>query len=52
MKRPPAEERVQGAVEYALILVLVAVIFVVALIVLGPSLEEFISRLMAELLPA
>ena len=46
MKRPPPDSSFQTVVEYALILILVAVIFLVALIALGPSLEEFIHPFM------
>ncbi len=52
MKRPPPSSTFQTAVEIALILILVAVIFLVLLIALGPSLEEFIRPIMDKLQPA
>ncbi len=52
MKHPPADSAVQTVVEYILILVLVAVIFLVALVALGPALEEFIRPFMDRLRPA
>jgi pilus assembly protein Flp/PilA len=43
MKRFPGSEPGQGLVEYALLLVLVTVVVIITLILLGPSLEDFIS---------
>lgn len=52
MKRPPPSSTFQTAVEIALILILVAVIFLIALVALGPSLEEFIRPFIDRLQPA
>lgn len=45
MKRSHNEESGHGIVEYALILVLMLVIVIVALVLAGPSLEEFFNGL-------
>lgn len=52
MKRPPSSSTFQTVVEIALILILVAVIFFIALVALGPSLEEFIRPFIDKLQPA
>jgi len=44
-----ANEHGQGLVEYALILVLVAVVVIAALLVLGPIIGNTFSRLNSEL---
>ena len=43
MKHLPGDEPGQGLVEYALLLVLVTVVVVITLILLGPSLGDFLS---------
>lgn len=52
MKRQPVDAPGQGVVEYALILILVAVIFIIALILFGPSLEDILNQLVSAALPA
>ncbi|MCY3799457.1 MAG: Flp family type IVb pilin [Chloroflexota bacterium] len=51
MKRSHNDEPGHGIVEYALILVLVLVIAIIALVLAGPSLEEFFNNLLGELAP-
>lgn len=51
MKRSHKGDSGHGIVEYALILVLVLVIAIIALILAGPSLEEFLNGLMGALAP-
>ena len=51
MKRSHNGDPGHGIVEYALILVLVLVIVIVALVLAGPSLEEFLNGLLGELAP-
>ena len=46
MKRLPGDEPGQGLVEYALVLVLFAVVIIMSLILLGPSLGEFFAGLL------
>ena len=43
MKRSPGDEPGQGLVEYALLLILLTVVVVFTLVLLGPSLGEFLS---------
>ena len=43
MKRLPGGEPGQGLVEYALVLVLFAVVVIMSLILLGPSLGDFVT---------
>ena len=52
MKHKPADAPGQGAVEYALILVLVAVIFFTTLILFGPSFESILNQLINDALAA
>ena len=51
MKRSQNGESGHGIVEYTLILVLALVIVIVALVLAGPSLEEFFNSLLGELTP-
>ena len=51
MKRSHNGESGHGIVEYALILVLALVIAIIALVLVGPSLEEFFNSLLGELAP-
>jgi pilus assembly protein Flp/PilA len=44
--QPEREEEGQGLVEYALILVLVAIVVIAILAILGPQLGTFVNRLM------
>ena len=44
MKRRPVDEPDQSLVEYALALVLFAVLVIISLILLGPSLGEFLTE--------
>ncbi len=44
VKRRPRDERSQSLVDYALALVLFAVIVIISLILLGPSLAEFLEQ--------
>jgi pilus assembly protein Flp/PilA len=44
-------ERGQGLVEYALILVLIALVVIVALAILGPRVANVFSQISNELLP-
>ncbi len=46
MKHRPGREQGQGLVEYALILVLVAVVMIVVLALLGPSLENIFANVL------
>ena len=43
MKRSPGDEPGQGLVEYALLLVLVTVLVIITLVLLGPSLGDFLD---------
>lgn len=43
MKRFPEDEPGQSLVEYALLLVLVSVLVIVTLVLLGPSLGDFLA---------
>lgn len=43
MKENPGDEPGQGLVEYALLLVLVTVVVIITLVLLGPSLGDFVS---------
>lgn len=43
MKRSPGDEPGQGLVEYALLLILLTVVVIFTLVLLGPSLGEFLS---------
>lgn len=52
MKRSRNGEPGHGIVEYALILVLALVIVIIALVLAGPSLEEFFNSLLGELAPS
>lgn len=52
MKRKPVDPPGQGVVEYALLLVLVAVIFIIALILFGPSFESIFNQLVSGALAA
>ena len=45
MKQYPEDEPGQGLVETTLVLVLVAVVVIVALVLLGPSLGDFLADL-------
>ena len=44
MKQRPGDEPGQGLVEYALALVLFAVVVIISLILLGPSLGDFFQQ--------
>lgn len=43
MKHFPGDEPGQGLVEYALLLVLVTVVVIIMLVLLGPSLGDFLA---------
>lgn len=43
MKHYPGDEPGQGFVEYALLLVLVTVVVIITLVLLGPSLGDFLA---------
>ena len=45
MKRLPGDEPGQNLVEYALILILSAVVVIMSLILFGPSLGDFLAEL-------
>ena len=44
MKHRPGDEPGQGLVEYALALVLFATVVIISLILLGPSLGDFVAE--------
>lgn len=48
-KRRPGDERSQSLVEYALALLLFAVIVIISLILLGPSLAELLEQTISHL---
>ncbi len=43
MKYSPEDEPGQGLVEYALLLVLISVVVIITLVLLGPSLGDFLA---------
>ena len=47
MKRSPGDETGQGLVEYALLVVLVTVVVIFTLVLLGPSLGDFLSGMLS-----
>lgn len=47
MKHSPGDEPGQGLVEYALLLVLVTVVVIITLVLLGPSLGDFVAGIIS-----